>query len=93
MRKNNIEFRKSGVRDSKGYIPENRDPELIEWEYDETNKKEYCFTLCWFKKDNEGYYMETIGDRFFNSTEPEVVMLMGKYALKILNAEFDVENG
>ena len=92
MIKNDIEFRKSGTPDSKGYIPKDRTAELVVWEFHEANKKEYCYTIAWFKKDSEGYYVKTVGSRFTDYHDPELAMKMAKYGLKVLNAEFDLED-
>jgi hypothetical protein len=44
--------------------------------------------IALFDKDNEGYNMRTVGDRFFEDKDAFVV---GKYAIEFLNETFEIE--
>ena len=64
MRYKNVEFRQPGIADSNGYTPSsNRPADIVAWQTS-SNGKESCYTLCWIKEDKEGWYIETIGNRF-----------------------------
>jgi hypothetical protein len=77
MRFRNIEFRWSTY---------NKKHELVKWY--KVEERNYCYVVALFDKDNEGYDMRTIGDRFFEDKDAWVV---GKYALEFLNAIFEIE--
>ena len=90
MRYKNIEFRRSEIKDSNGYIIDKglRHPEIVAWSKSKgDNVKEYCYTLCWFKEDKDDWHIETIGNRFTENDDLEAVMHVAKYALRILNTE------
>lgn len=92
MRYNNVEFRQNGVKDSHGYtIDEDRQNEIIAWNYSESLDKETCYTICWLKSDKEGYYMETVGDRYVEYKDMEALNHVTRYALRILNTQFEFE--
>ena len=74
MRKGNIEFRWSKI---------NKKHELIKWR---EQAPDTCFTVAFFIKSKEGYYMETVGNRFFLDHDAWIV---GKHALSFLNAVFE----
>jgi hypothetical protein len=82
MRYKNVEFRPA---------TENRHAEIVAWNYSETLDKETCFTLCWIKADKEGYYIETVGDRYVEYEDMEVLNHVAKYALRSLNVQFEFE--
>lgn len=77
MRFRNIEFRWSTY---------NKKHELIRWY--KVEERNYCYVIALFDKDNEGYNMRTIGDRFFEDKDAWVV---GKHAIEFLNAIFEIE--
>ncbi len=88
MRIKNFEFRQN-----KG----DRNPEIVQWnQYDENstklvnapNAKEYCYTLMWFKKDREGYYVEFVGRRPLDVEDKETLWDLMDYSQKILDAQF-----
>ena len=90
MRYKNIEFRRSGIKDSNGYIIDKgiRHSEIVAWGKSKGDDvKEYCYTLCWLKEDKDEWYIETIGNRFTENKDLEAVMHVAKYALRILNTE------
>ena len=82
MRYKNVEFRPA---------TENRHAEIVAWNYSESLDKETCFTLCWIKADKEGYYIETVGDRYVEYEDMEVLNHVAKYALRSLNVQFEFE--
>ena len=77
MRFRNIEFRWSTY---------NNKHELVKWY--KVEERNYCYVIALFDKDNEGYNMRTIGDRFFEDKDAWVV---GKYGLEFLNEIFEIE--
>jgi O-acetylhomoserine/O-acetylserine sulfhydrylase-like pyridoxal-dependent enzyme len=86
MRYKNVEFRRAGVADSNGYtVSSDRSAEIVGWM--DNNGKESCYTLCWIKEDKEGFYIETIGNRFTEYEDIEALMHVAKYALRILDTE------
>tara|TARA_E500000178_G_scaffold284540_1_gene285833 strand:- start:63542 stop:63832 length:291 start_codon:yes stop_codon:yes gene_type:complete len=89
MRYKNVEFRRAGVADSNGYTIETsseRPAEIVAWQTS-SNGKESCYTLCWIKEDKEGWYIETVGNRFTEYEDSEALMHVAKYALRSLNLE------
>lgn len=90
MRYKNVEFRKAGVADSNGYTIETsseRPAEIIGWQTSTSNGKESCYTICWLKEHKEGWYIETIGNRFTEYEDIDALMHVAKYALRSLNLE------
>jgi O-acetylhomoserine/O-acetylserine sulfhydrylase-like pyridoxal-dependent enzyme len=86
MRYKNVEFRRPSVADSNGYtVSSDRSAEIVGWM--DNNGKESCYTLCWIKEDKEGFYIETIGNRFTEYEDIEALMHVAKYALRILDTE------
>ena len=82
MRYKNVEFRP---------VKEQRDAEIVAWNYSEVSDKETCFTICWIKADKEGYYIETVGDRYVEYEDMEALNHVAKYALRSLNVQFEFE--
>ena len=92
MRYNNVEFRQPGLADSHGHrTDEDRPSEIIAWVYIEDYDKETCYTICWLKSDKEGYYMQTIGDRYVEYEDMEALNHVTKYAMRTLNIQFEFE--
>jgi hypothetical protein len=81
MRLENIEFRQLG---------EGRNPEIVQWNPKGTSD-EYCFTLCWWGRDKEGYSLEFIGSRPFEYDCTERLWQLLRYGQKVLDAQFDLE--
>ena len=98
MRYKNVEFRRAGVADSNGYTIESsseRPAEIVAWQTS-SNGKESCYTLCWIKEDKEGWYIETIGNRFTEygvCEDDEALMHVARYALRILDTEKAFKEG
>ena len=89
MRYKNVEFRRAGVADSNGYTIESsskRPAEIVSWQTS-SNGKESCCTLCWIKEGREGWYIETIGNRFTEYEDIDALMHVAKYTLRILDTE------
>jgi len=72
MRIDNIEFRRM----------EDRDPEIVCW------NGVSCYTLMWFKKDREGYYIKFIGNRPFDGNSSEKLWELMRYGQGLLDNEF-----
>ena len=71
--------------------------ELLKWNYDRNNNKNHCYTLAYWVKDDEGYYLKFVGDRPFEDICPsflDIVWKGLKEAQKVLNAywDWDYEN-
>jgi hypothetical protein len=67
-----------------------RSPEIVGWS--ENSLGPYCWTLCFFIKDREGYNLESIGDRIISHNgDQEDFMALVKYAFVVLNAKFELE--
>ncbi len=93
MRYNNVEFRQPGLADSHGHrTDEDRPSEIIAWVYNEKMDKETCYTICWLKSDKEGYYMQTIGDRYVEYEDMEALNHVTKYAMRSLAVQFEFED-
>lgn len=84
MRQSNIEFKWGAV---------NKEWELVEY-FKRENNKEYCAVIAFFKKDSEGYYMQTVGNRYFNVKDEKALNLVAKTAMYFLTEKFkeDEEN-
>ena len=92
MRYNNVEFRQSGIPDSHGHkTHEDRPSEIIAWVYNGKTDEETCYTICWLKSDKEGYYMETVGNRYVEYEDMEALNTLTKYAMRTLNTQFEFE--
>ena len=74
MKLNDIEFR---------YSSTNKKWELFAWF---ENNKATGYVIAFFDKDNEGYNMRTVGDRFFQYADAWIV---GKHAMSFLQDLFD----
>ena len=80
MRINDIEFRQMGG---------GRNAEIICWNNFNNSDapfEEYCYTLMWFRKDKEGYFIEFIGDRPLKYHNTEVLWRLMKYGQTVLTA-------
>lgn len=77
---NDIEFRWT----------ENRKPEIVQWTKD-VNGRDFHFTLLWFSKDKEGYYVEFIGDRPLNYHDTETLWKLMRYGNSVYNATLELE--
>ena len=67
--------------------------ELVSWQND--GEKDYCFTLAYFVRDKEGYYLKFVGDRPFEYIHDIDVPMLWKllsYAQEILNLYYDEVN-
>jgi hypothetical protein len=84
MRLENLEFRHNGTSP--------RDPEIIAWlpQLDSSRGEEFCYTLLWWRKNREGYYIEFVGDRPLKIDEQSLLLKMMKYGQAVLDAEFNL---
>jgi hypothetical protein len=91
MRYKNVEFKRSVVQtwqDESGngnHASSERPAEIVGWM--DNNGKESRYTICWLKEGKEGFYIETIGNRFTEYEDTEAVMHVARYALRILDTE------
>jgi hypothetical protein len=80
LRKGDLEFRR---------LREERPAEIIRWAKN-GDGTEYCYTLLWYKRDSEGFYVEFVGRRPFNDDSEGLWELM-EYGQDTLDAEFKLE--
>ena len=81
MRFEEFEFRRNLNHET------NRDPEIIKW-VTYTDDDEFCFTLLWFKRDCDEWYIEFVGDRPFKEENREELWKLMEYGQAVLDAEF-----
>lgn len=81
MKYRDLEFRQLG---------DGRNPEIVCWKEDPDGTK-YCYTLCWGIKDKEGYSLKFIGSRPFEYDDIDTLWSLLKYANKVLEAQFELE--
>jgi hypothetical protein len=85
MRFEDFEFRRNLNNDLKTY------PEIVKWvtySYDD----EFCFTLLWFKRDSDGWYIEFVGDRPLKEENREELWKLMEYGQAVLDAELKLES-
>lgn len=70
-----------------------RSPEIIVWSCDDLGSDPFCYTICWFKEDSEGYYLQSVGDRIIshNGDHKDLTGLI-EYAFITLNARFKLND-
>ena len=61
--------------------------EIVQWARPENP---YCFTLCSWRKDSEGWSMHCIGGRPFEYENMGTLFGLCKYVQKILDADFEL---
>lgn len=76
MRYKNLEFRQK----------DGRDPELVVW----LPSFASCYTILWWKRDKEGWYIEFVGARPLDHDMEDVWKMM-RYGQSILDAQFNLE--
>lgn len=81
MNKGLFEFRDNHGQD--------RSPEIIAWACDDLGSDPFCYTVCWFKEDSEGYYLQSVSDRIVNhcGNQEDLTNLI-EYVFTVLNAQF-----
>lgn len=89
MRINDIEFRQLTGPNLLGV---DRPPEIVCWNDSDTLAGEYCYTLLWFMKDSEGYYVKFVGDRPFKYHNRERLWWLMEYAQSVLDAKWKLLN-
>ena len=82
MRYNDVEFRPA---------TEDRHAEIVACVYNNDRDEENYITLCWIKTNSEGYYMETIGNRYVEYGDMIALNHVAKYAMRSLNVQFEFE--
>jgi hypothetical protein len=81
-RKGNLAFRHQ--------FSDARDSEIVAFTRDENNM-EYCYTLLFWRRGSEGYSIEFVGNRPFETTSLKAFWSLAKYGQAILDAEFILE--
>ena len=76
------------------FFPEepNETIDFVLWQKDDKGK-DYCFSLAYFRKDSEGYYLHFVGNRPFQYIAEEDVPYVWKAlnaAQTVLDAFFDI---
>jgi hypothetical protein len=74
----NLEFR---------MLREDRAAEIVCW-VTNGDGKEYCYTLLWYRKDREGYYIEFVGRRPLDHKFDNTLWALMEYGQDVLDAEF-----
>lgn len=78
-----LEFRLNG---------DSRDPEIVK-KIKMENGAESCYSLLFWRKDKEGYSIETVGGRIFDEgIDSADLMKLMKFGQKVLDAKFDLEH-
>ena len=68
--------------------------DFIKWQTDSSGER-YCFSLAYWRRDDEGYELKFVGNRPFVYIEPEHIEIIWKalrVAQKVLDAWFDMES-
>jgi hypothetical protein len=81
MRIDNLEFRRNQT---------GRDAEIVCWETN-GDGQEYCYTLLWYQKDSEGYYIQFVGRRPLDHKFDNALWGVMEYGQDVLDAEFKLE--
>lgn len=81
MRRGDLEFRQL----------ENRDAEIVHWKEDSLGNN-FCYTLMFFEKNNEGFHANFVLDRPLQYENFSALWSLMRYAQKILNAKFELDN-
>lgn len=76
MRVDDLEFRRNGLSNA----------EIVRWQVQ--GEKEFCYTLLWFKKDDEGYYIEFVGARPLEIEDRGTLWKLMDYGQAVLTAEY-----
>ena len=76
----NLEFRRN---------KEGRPAEIIRWAQN-GDGTEYCYTLLWYQRGREGFYVEFVGRRPFDDDADNLWEIM-EYGQAVLDAEFELE--
>lgn len=78
MRVDNLEFRRNQT---------GREAEIVFWNTN-GDGREYCYTLLWYKRDREGYYIEFVGRRPLDRKFDNALWALMEYGQDVLDAEF-----
>ena len=83
MRLQNMEYRH--LSDSR------RDAEIVAWQ-SKGNGEEYCYTLLFWRKGSEGYFIEFVGGMPLNKyIDKDILFKLMRYGQAVLDAAFEVE--
>ena len=61
--------------------------EIVKWAYD-TDKKEYCWTVAYWNKGKEGYYLQFVSGRPFD-LDSKLFMKLAKQEQQMLDDAFN----
>lgn len=61
--------------------------EIVKWSND-TDKKEYCWTVAYWNEGKEGYDLQFVGDRLFD-VDSGLFMKLAKQGQQMLNDAFN----
>lgn len=78
MRVKNLEFIKNSGSD--------RDAEIVGYGK-VSNGTEYLYTILWWRKDKEGYYIEFVGDRPLQIDDHDTLWHLMVYGQTVMDAE------
>jgi hypothetical protein len=80
LRKDNLEFRRN---------KDGRPAEIVRWTKN-GDGTEYCYTILWWQRDSEGFYIAFVGRRPFDDDSDNLWEMM-EYGQEVLDAEFKLE--
>lgn len=81
---------KVGMFEFRDNVDQDRWAEIVAWS--ENARGPFCWTICWFKSDKEGYNLESVGDRIvsYDGDQDDLNKLI-EYAFTVLNARYNLE--
>jgi hypothetical protein len=70
---------------------EDRDAEIVTWDSNDTG--EFCYSLLFWRKDREGYYVEFVGSRPLDQIHNhEHLWKLIRYGQSVLDATYELEH-
>lgn len=66
--------------------------EIVRWDNGIASEKPYCYTLCSWHKDKEGWDLHFIGNRPFEYHAPDLFFSLCKCGQAYLNVDFEFES-
>lgn len=65
--------------------------EIVKW-WNNKNEKPSCYTLAYWKKDKEGFYLTFVGDRPFDpDVDKDNFWLLAKQGQQLLDIKFRID--
>ena len=65
-------------------------PEIVQWKYCPSLKREYCYTLALWTNDIEGYDLRFIGNTpFSDNVNKDIFWELAKYGQEIIDEKYE----